>query len=391
MKKLFTCIMAALIFFMPLRFASAEETISVDATSAILYNPVTKELLYEKSADKVLAPASLTKVMTLLVVSEEMKKRGTDPNTLVTISENAWKTSGSVMFLNVGVQVPISELIKGLAIVSGNDAAVALAEYFYGTTDKFVDVMNQRAKELGMKNTHFTTVHGLSKPKDGDKTTARDLLLLTDYYMSTFPENMKIHQTPSYVTKKEYHGGREDIEQSTRNPLLGSYEGGTGLKTGMIENTFNLIGTATRGDISLISVILGAKTSEKRTKSVVNLLDYGFNQYETVVFGKADEEMKTVKVFKSSDTKSTSLYLKQDASIVINKKDREHIKVKDTYPAYLEGGYHANEKVGERVLTVNDTTYTFDIIVKNDIQEASWFIKLLDQLAIYFNNFIESL
>lgn len=391
MKKIIAFIFAFSLILPTLAFANTSEPVEVEADSVILYNPDTKEILYEKNADVTTPPASLTKVMTLLVVSEEMKKRGTKDSELVTISEKAWKTQGSLMFLNVGAQVPIGELKKGLAIVSGNDAAVALAEYFYGSTEEFVKVMNKRAKELGLKNTHFTTVNGLSEAKDGDKSSARDLMILTDYYMSNFPENMKLHKTTSYTTPKEYSGGPVDIPQDTRNPLLKSYKGGTGLKTGMIDGHFNLIGTAERNNIKLIAVIMKSPTSGARERTVYRLLDFGFSQYKSITMGEKDEEIKTLNVYKSKKTKSAKVYLKENATFVVNVKDESKIKVNDKLPSFLEGGYKSGEKIGERIITVKDKTFKFDIVIKEDIKEAPWYIKFLDQIVILFNKLIESL
>jgi len=389
MKKFFLFTLVFMLLFPGFTYANAD--LNIEADSAILYNPDTKEILFEKNADAPVAPASLTKVMTLLIVSEEMKKRGTKDTELVTISEKAWRTQGSLMFLNVGAKVPIGELKKGLAIVSGNDAAVALAEYFYGSTEEFIKVMNNRAKELGMKNTHFKSVNGLSEAKDGDKSSARDLMILTDFYMSHFPENMKLHQTPSYTTPKEYHGGQKDIPQESRNPLLKSYKGGTGLKTGMIEGHFNLIGTAERDHIKLISVIMKSPSSGARERSAFRLLDFGFAQYKSVTNGKKGDEIKTLNVYKSSNSKSAKIFLKEDATIVVNVKDESKIKVKDKVPSFLEGGYKAGDKIGERNISVGDKKYSFDIIVKEDIKEAPWYIKFLDQIAILFNKLIEML
>lgn len=392
MKKLKYPILAASIVLSSLSIstiASADEP-TIPSSSGILFNPNTEEILFEKDADKIISPASLTKVMTLLIVSEEIKKNNIDTkNTTTIISEKAWKTKGSLMFLNIGAEVPINDLINGLAIVSGNDAAVALAEHFYGSTDTFVKKMNERAKELGMKNTKFATVNGLSDNKDGDKSTARDLMILTDYYMDNFPENMEIHGTKEFTTLAKYHGGKQNIVQQSRNPLLGSYKGGTGLKTGMIENTYNLIGTAERDNIELIGVVLGAKSNNDRSASIFNLLDYGFNQYETVNQGKKDEALNTLKVYKAKGTKKTEIYLKDDIDIVVNKKDIESIEVKDNYPKFLEGGFKENEKIGERIVKIKDKEYKFDIIVKNEIKEASWFIKFLDEIAILFNKLVD--
>lgn len=392
MKKPLIALLSTAILFSPLASqASAKEDLSISAKSGILLNPNTNEILFEKDADKQISPASLTKVMTLLVVTEEMKKQKTDPSTKVTISEKAWKSEGSLMFLNIGAEVPISDLIKGLAIVSGNDAAVALAEYFYGSTDAFVKQMNKRAKEIGMENTHFVTVNGLSEGKKGDLSTARDLMKLTDYYIEHFPENLKIHETKEFVTKAKYHGGTKDIVQQTRNPLLNSYEGGTGLKTGMVKDTYNLIGTAERSHTELIGVVLGAKSSKERQNSIFNLLDYGFSQYQKLNEGKKDEKIATLSVYKSKDTKKTDIYLKEDADFVINIKNKDKIKVKDKYPKHLEGGFKKGEKIGTRTITVGKDKFVFDIIVKEDISEASWYIKLLDLVAIKFTNLVEKL
>ncbi|HOD29778.1 MAG TPA: D-alanyl-D-alanine carboxypeptidase family protein [Syntrophales bacterium] len=235
--------------------------------AAIVADAATGAILFEKHADEPLPPASLTKVLSLYLAFEAVRQgraRWRDP---VRISRQAWRMEGSRMFLDVGTDVSLGDLVLGTAIVSANDAALAVAEHLGGTEAGFVAAMNARAQALGMSRSHFANPHGL--PAEDQFTTARDMLRLTLAYLSRFPAALTVHARQNFT----YNG----ISQRNRNRLLRQYPGADGVKTGYIcESGYNLIATARRGNTRLVAVVLGATTPVVRARETIRLLDEGF-------------------------------------------------------------------------------------------------------------------
>lgn len=361
---------------------TTEEEVAINAPSAILINAENGDILFEKNTEKVYDIASLTKVMTLLIASEEMKNGKLKETDMVEISKKAWMTGGSKMFLEVGTQHPVSEIFKGIAVVSGNDASVAMAEHIAETTDQFSDLMNKKAKDLNMKDTTFYSPNGLGlgNGKHFDTSTAKDLALLAKHYITTYPENMEIHSMTEYTTETRTH----PITQQTNNGLLGEYKGATGLKTGMINGNFNLIATAKRGEANLVAIILGAKSPSERNNDAWRLLDYGFTQYTTINEGLKDDVVTSVPVYKAKDLKHVDLVLAEDLSFIVHIDDEENIKIEDIVPTHLKGGAKAGDAIGKRVVKVNDKTYEAKITIKEDIEKSGFIKGFFDSLALFF-------
>jgi D-alanyl-D-alanine carboxypeptidase len=237
--------------------------------SAILLNAADGKVLYEQNADFLIPPASVTKILTLYLVFDAIKQGQAHPWDLVRVSSRAANTGGSRMGLRAGREVPLEELIKGIAVVSGNDAAVAVAEHLSGNVEAFVDKMNAKARDLGMENSDFRTPNGL--PAKGQLTTARDLAKLSRSYIQHYPEALHIHSMTSYSYGSSSH--------HNANRLLGACPGVDGIKTGFVcASGFNLSATAKRGDIRLIAVVLGARAPWVRTVETEKLLEAGFEK-----------------------------------------------------------------------------------------------------------------
>lgn len=237
--------------------------------SAIVMNAATGEILFQKDADRPLQPASVTKILSLYLIYEaigEGRARFQEP---VKISKKAWRTGGTRMFVDPGSEVRLDELIKGMSVVSANDASVALAEYIEGSEDAFVRKMNQKALLLGMTHSTFKNAHGL--PAKGQRTTARDMARLSRDYIQRFPQSLQIHAMQFYT----YH----NITQHNRNLLLRRYPGTDGLKTGYVHAAgYHIIATARRGDTRLIALVMGARTPAIRLRETAKLLDQGFDR-----------------------------------------------------------------------------------------------------------------
>lgn len=266
-------------------------------------------VLAQKNADKRVEPASITKLMSMYLVDKAIADGELALSDMVTISEKAWRMKGSKMFIEVGKQVSVNNLIKGIIIQSGNDATIALAEHIAGSESAFVGYMNHRAEILGMTNTHFKNVTGW--PEKGHYSTARDIAILSAAIIRDFPE--------SYADYKEKEFTFNKIRQFNRNRLLWRDDSVDGLKTGHTEAAgYCLVASAKRDDTRLISVVLGAKSDKARTKHSQSLLNYGFRYFETHRLYKANETLKEASVWFGEQDK-IALGLEQDLYINIPK------------------------------------------------------------------------
>ena len=236
--------------------------------SAMLWNMTTGELLYEQNPDVQIAPASLTKILTLYIIFDAIRQGKLRPWDVVEVPERAATQGGSNMRLRRGEQVKVTELIKGIAVASANDACWTMADHLEnGNVDAFISLMNDTAKRLGMSNSHFMNPNGL--PADGQLVTARDMLRLAAAYLEQFPKALTIHSM-QYFT----HNNRQ---RHNANSLLGRYEGVDGLKTGFVcSSGYNIVATAKRGDTRLIAVVLGSRNPRVRERETAKLLDKGF-------------------------------------------------------------------------------------------------------------------
>jgi len=237
--------------------------------AAMLVDMNTGRVLYQQNADRVIQPASLSKIMSLYLICEDIELKKVGFSDMVPVSARAVNTGGSKMLFETGVRYELLDLMKGMAVHSANDATVALAEYIGGSEKKFVERMNAKAKELGMKDTHFVNPHGL--PNKNQKSTARDIYILSREYMRRFPNSYKIHSIERFPFN--------DMILTNRNDLLQSYPGVDGLKTGYVHASgFHLVATARRGDTRLMTVVMGAKNRRIRSQQTKMLLDYGFGK-----------------------------------------------------------------------------------------------------------------
>ncbi|WMW66777.1 D-alanyl-D-alanine carboxypeptidase family protein [Nitratidesulfovibrio liaohensis] len=255
----------ALLLTAPMAHASTHETL--DVRSAMLLDMSTGRIIYEQNADEPIPPASLTKVLSMFVTLDQVRAGKASLKDTVKVSRRAFSTGGSRMFLKQGETLTLNDLLEGMAVSSGNDASVATAEYIGGNVDNFVQMMNAKARALGMKNSVFRNPHGL--PAAGQHTTARDMLTLSRAYLAQYPEALRYHSTRFIKHNK--------VITTNKNPLLGNCEGADGLKTGWVfASGYNLISTVKRGKTRLLAVVLGAETTRARAQEVNRLVEAGF-------------------------------------------------------------------------------------------------------------------
>ncbi|MFD2925872.1 D-alanyl-D-alanine carboxypeptidase family protein [Halobacillus naozhouensis] len=307
-------------------YAKAEETAEElvnSAPSAILMEKNSGMTLYEKQADKKLPPASMTKIMTLLLIMEELEKSNISLDEKVRVSENAASMGGSQIFLEAGEEMTVKDLIKGIAIASGNDASVAMAERIAGSEKAFVKLMNEKAKSLGLKNTHFENPTGL--PAKGHYSTARD--------MAVMARELLLHEdiTEYTSTYEDYlrKGQENEFWLVNTNKLIKSYPGVDGLKTGYTDKAkYCLTASAKKGDLHMIAVVMGAETPKKRNADVTSMLDYGFSQYEGVQLFSKNDVLHSLKTTRGTP-KVLPLAPEKDV-VVLKKKNQPKGKYKAT-------------------------------------------------------------
>lgn len=245
---------------------------TLEATGYILMDATSGKILAEKNSDNRMPPASLTKLMSLYIISQAIKNGQIHIDDKVRISTKAWKTEGSRMFIKQGDEVPVRDLLQGIIVASGNDATVALAEYVAGTEEAFTAMMNEQARILGMTNSHFMDSTGL--PNKNHYSTARDLALLSAAYIRSFPEDYSFYSEKWFTYN--------NIKQANRNRLLWRYQYADGLKTGHTnEAGYCLVGSAKKDGMRLVTVVLGENSDANRTEDSIRLLTYGFRFYET--------------------------------------------------------------------------------------------------------------
>lgn len=342
LKKQIACFLTILILLqfviVPASAAPSEVKLELNARAAVLIDAENGTVLYEKDAHVPLPPASLTKLMTLLLAMEDLKSGLVDWDTMVTVSERAWKTgvSESQMFLNIGQQVSFEDLLKGIAIVSANDACIAVAEHLSGSVDVFVQRMNRRAAELGLENSHFVNAHGLDDPDHYMSTM--DVARLAFYFIRTQPEAAAFHSEKEFTFNEIY--------QRNPNTLLGKYAGVDGLKTGSTPGAgYCLVSTSTseqQQGMRLIAVVLNSASKKQRHEDSINLLNYGFCNFEMKTLYEKDEAVAMMPV-KRGRKREVGLIAPGPVRAVVPRNNRsykitEELDLPDTVAAPVEEG-----------------------------------------------------
>jgi len=350
------------------------------STAYLLIDADTGKVLVENNANITLPPASLTKMMTSYVVSEEIIAGRLNEQDYVRITENAWRKGGaasgsSTMFLKPRSEVPVIDLIRGVIIQSGNDASIALAEHVAGSEEAFVDVMNQTASLLGMNNTNFANATGW--PADGHVTTAGDLAVLARAVINDHPEHYSI-----YSEKYFKHNG---INQPNRNKLLFRNQFVDGLKTGHTnEAGYCLVASEKRGDMRLIAVVLGTKSEEARAAETQRLLAYGFRYYSTLKLYSAEAALPdlTQRVW-GGETDQVDLELDKDIVATIPRGARKNLQVETQIDSVIEAPIEVGQELGELIVRLDDETVARQkLVAVTAVEQAGLVARLWDKLML---------
>lgn len=368
MKKLL--FISLLFFIFNLKIHANDLNLAPNAQSAILIEQSTKKILYEKDMHTKRSPASMTKIMTLLLTMEAIESEKITYDTIVTVSKNASDMGGTQIFLEYGSNVDVLTLIKGISIASANDAAVAIAEKIAGTEENFVNMMNNKAKELGCKNTNFKNPHGLDE--ENHYTTAYDLSLIAIELLK-HKEILKF--TSIYEDYINVSGENHWLVNT--NKLVRFYEGIDGLKTGYTDNAkYCLTATMKRNNMRLISIVMKEDTKENRNADTISMMEYGFSQYGVSTILNTEDVIGEINI-DNSKNKIVKYYLKDDVNIITT-KDNRNIDYKIDKEIYeIKAPIKKNNKIGELVLTYDNKKITYDLIVKENIDKSSFIDSLL--------------
>jgi D-alanyl-D-alanine carboxypeptidase (penicillin-binding protein 5/6) len=327
---------------------------TVNANGYVLMDANNGEVLDSKNANTRLQPASLTKMMSLFVISEALKSGRIHLTDLVPISKTAWHTGGSRMFVQAGTQVPVQDLIQGIIVASGNDAAVAMAEYVGGTQENFVNMMNQAAQQLGMKNSHFEDVNGL--PAAGHYSSPMDLAILAQALINDFPTYYKDWYHQKWIDFN-------NIKQANRNHLLWRDPTVDGLKTGHTsEAGYCLVSSAQRNGMRLISVVMGAPSSKARTDDSLTLLNWGFNSYSTHQLYVAGQPLAEPRVWYGK-TRNVALGLAQNLFVTIPRGQYKNLKAYMTVEPQLIAPVAQGKAYGKVEVLLNNQTIASEPLV----------------------------
>ena len=350
---------------------------TVAARSWLLLEMGSGQVLTAEKPDERIEPASLTKLMTAYLTFAALRQKTIALDTPVTVSQRAWKTGGSKMFIRVETQVPVEDLIKGMIVQSGNDACVALAEAIAGSEESFAQMMNREAKRLGMTSSNFTNSTGLPDPQL--YTTARDLAALASALIRDFPEEYR-----KYYSMKEFR--YNNITQPNRNRLLWIDSTVDGVKTGHTDAAgYCLISSSLRDKRRLLSVVLGAKSSSMRASESLKLLNWGFQSYDSVTLFAKDSPVATLRVWKGTQP-NVKAGFGNDFSIAVPRGYADKVKSEFTPQPRLMAPIEAGQKLGTLKVTIDGKVYgEYPVAALETVPLAGIFGRSVDTVRLWFN------
>ena len=359
--------------------ANSNAAFDVKARTAILQDYLSGEILFEKDADKSIYPASMTKIMTTIIAFDLIRSGDLNLDEKFLVSENAWRLSSagySSMFIMVGDEVSVENLLKGIIIASGNDACVALAEGIAGTEDEFAVMMTAKAKEIGMENTNFANSSGINNTEN--VSTVRDIMLMSRYLIKEFPEEYK------YFAEKEFtwdRTGGDPITQGNRNPLLYKSLGADGIKTGYLAvEKYSLASSVERNGRRLIAVGSGFNTKNDRSRESAKLLTWGLTNFDLVEITKANTPIEDIDVWLGKkDTVKT--YIKNDIYKTIPKAKKRLLKVSLNYNGPIQAPIKKDDILGKlKLIFDGEPIEEYDLLAYEDVKKLNVFSRLMKSI-----------
>ncbi|WP_440670486.1 D-alanyl-D-alanine carboxypeptidase family protein [Candidatus Pelagibacter sp. HIMB1483] len=363
------------IFFSNTLFAN----IDIKARTAILQDFLSGEILYEKEPDRSIYPASMTKIMTSIIAFDLIKSGDLSLDEKFFISEKAWRlsTAGySSMFVMVGDQVSVEDLLKGIIVASGNDACIALAEGIAGTEEEFAIMMTSKAKEIGMTNTNFANSSGINDPDN--YSTVKDIMIMSNYLIKKHPEYY------TWFSEKEFtwdRTGGDPITQGNRNPLLYKNIGADGIKTGYLAvERYSLASSLVRNGRRLIAVGSGFETKNSRSRESSKLLTYGLTNFDLIEISKSGEAFNKVEVWLGKN-ENVNVYTKEDIYKTIKKGQKKKLKVKMIYDGPVEAPIEKDQILAKlKIIYDENLIGEYDLLASEEVNKVNIFSRLMKSL-----------
>ncbi len=374
-KKNITLILIFLSFLIKPVFANFD----VNARTAIVQDYLSGKILYEKDADRQIFPASMTKIMTSIIAFDLLKSGELSLDDKFLVSENAWRLSQagySSMFIMVGDEITVENLLRGIIVSSGNDACIALAEGIAGTEEEFAIMMTEKAKEIGMDNTNFSNSSGINAPDN--LSTVRDILIMSNYLIKNYPNYYEYYKETEFTWDRT---GGDPIKQGNRNPLLYKNIGVDGIKTGYLAyEKYSLASTIKRNDRRIIAVGSGFVSKNERSKQSLKLLTYGLTNFDTINIAKKDEIFDELDVWQGTQKKIKS-YINEDVYQTIPKAKKKYLKVSVNYRGPLKAPILKNDIIGKvKILYKDEQIGEYDLLAFEDVKRQNIFSRFISSI-----------
>ena len=358
---------------------NSNAAIDIKARTVILQDYLSGEILYEKDPDKSIYPASMTKIMTAIIAFDLIRAGELNLDEKFLISENAWRLSSagySSMFIMVGDQVSVENLLKGIIVASGNDACVALAEGIAGTEDEFAIMMTAKAKEIGMKNTNFANSSGINNTDN--VSTVRDIMLMSNYLIKEFPDEYK------YFAEKEFtwdRTGGDPITQGNRNPLLYKNFGVDGIKTGYLAvEKYSLASSVYRNGRRLIAVASGFNTKNDRSRESAKLLTWGLTSFDLIEIAKINTPIEQINVWLGKKN-TVGAYIKKDIYKTIPKSRKKNLKVSIIYKGPIQAPINKDDIIGKlKIFYKDELIEEHNLFAYEDVKKLNVFSRLMKSI-----------
>ena len=374
-KKNLSLIIIILYFFIKPVFANFD----VNARTAIVQDYLSGKILFEKDADRQIFPASMTKIMTSIIAFDLLKSGELSLDDKFLVSENAWRLSQagySSMFIMVGDEITVENLLRGIIVSSGNDACIALAEGIAGTEEEFAIMMTEKAKEIGMENTNFSNSSGINAPDN--LSTVRDILIMSNYLIKNYPNYYGYYKETEFTWDRT---GGDPIKQGNRNPLLYKNIGVDGIKTGYLAyEKYSLASTIKRNDRRIIAVGSGFVSKNQRSKQSLKLLTYGLTNFDTVNIAKKDEIFDELDVWQGTQ-KTIKSYINEDVYKTIPKAKKKYLKVSVNYQGPIKAPILKNDIIGKvKILYKDEHIGEYDLLAFEDVKRQNIFSRFISSI-----------
>ena len=358
---------------------NAKAAFDINARTAILQDYLSGEVLYEKEADKSIYPASMTKIMTAIIAFELIKSGDLDMNDKFIVSENAWRLSSagySSMFIMVGDEVSVENLLKGIIIASGNDACVALAEGIAGTEEEFALLMTEKAKEIGMKNTNFANASGINNTENN--STVRDIMIMSKYLIKHYPNEYKMFSEKEFMWDRT---GGDPITQGNRNPLLYKKIGVDGIKTGYLAvEKYSLASSIYKNGRRLIAVGSGFNTKKDRSRESAKLLTWGLTNFDLIEIAKSNTSVASAEVWLGKKN-FVKTYVKNDIYKTIPKAKKKHLKISINYNGPIEAPINRDDILGKfKISYKKELIAEYDLLAFEDVKRLNIFSRFFKSI-----------